>query len=383
MTRKPDGTPSPREAGLRRLAADSRDRVEHNLRLALSSHRASATGKKLLALIALGNGVAEAMPSDAATDQRVTALWRLIRDQVDQVELTDERTALTAALHLDPSNRGSSIDTRLVFARDRGDFGLKSSGARHGYDALRRWWGDGVRLLSRAVDERLSYLSAHPEGWHEYLDAPAYRRPSRGAQPVFMELFVTTVIMKGRGVERRITERLVTAREDNVRYFIARALPEMDDLAASVPVRALWGCKAERMPSRPGDPVLTRLVFPVPLQRGQRHFFSSEAVAGKRVRADRRAINVEVDHHGIAPGQRLHNVVPVAGLTVRVRFDVDELPEGVWWYADVTERERYTRPEPGDERWVSVSSQGYAEHTFTDPCQPLAHYGVSIAWPVP
>lgn len=333
--------------------------------------------------MALVAGAAEAMPRETTTDQRVSAFWWLVRDQVERIELTDERTALTAALHLDPSNRESSIDLRLAFARDRGDFGVKPSGRRHGYDALRRWWGDGVRLLSQTVDERLSYLSAHPEDWREYFAMPAYRRPSKGAQPLFMDLFVTTVFMKERRVERRVTERLVTAREDDVEYFIARALPEMDDTALSVPVRALWGCVAERLPSQPGEPVLTKLAFPAPLQRGQRHFFSSEAVAGNAVVTERRAINVEVDHHGIAPGRRLHDAVPIAGLTVRIRFDSAELPEAVWWYADVTERERYSRPAPDEERWVPVSPQGYAEHTFAEPCQPLANYGLSIGWPMP
>jgi hypothetical protein len=322
------------------------------------------------------------MPNGATTDQRVAALWGLIRNEVNLIELTDERTALIAALHLDPTNREQSIDTRLAFARDRGDFGVKPSGKQHGYDALRRWWGDGVRLLSKTIDERLSHLSKHPEGWGVYFDAPTYRRPSKGAQPVFMELLVATVFMRGRSVERRLTERLATAQEDDVQYFIARALPENTDVSTSVPVRAVWGCTAERLRSRPGEPVLTRLWFPTPLQRGQRHYFSSEALAGDVVNTERLAVNVEVDHHGIAPGQRRHDAVPIAGLTIRVRFDMTDLPEAVWWYADVTERERYIRPEPGDERWVPVSPQGYAEHTFSEACQPLANYGMAFGWPV-
>ena len=383
MTRRPTGAPSPREAGLRYLAADGHGRVEANLRQALSARRTGRSSKKLEALNALVDGAVVSMPSGATTDQQVAAFWRLIREEVDLIELTDERTALIASLHLDPTNRESSIDLRLAFARDRGDFGVKPSGRRHGYDALRRWWGDGVRLLSQTVDERLSYLCQHPDDWRAYFDAPTYRRPSKGAQPVFMELFVTTVFMKGRFLERRITERLAMAQEDDVRYFMARALPEETDTSTSLPVRPLWGCIAERVPSRPGEPVLTRLWFPSPLQRGQRHYFSSEALPGGVVHSERLAINVEVDHHGIAPGQRRYDAVPVAGLTIRVRFDMTELPEAVWWYADVTERERYTRPEPGDERWIPVSPQGYAEHTFSEPCQPLANYGVAFGWPVP
>lgn len=321
------------------------------------------------------------MPRGIRTDERANAMWRLIQGELALIELPDERTAVRAALHLDPVNRESSIDARLAFARDRGDFGYQRSGKRHGYDALRRWWSDGVRELGERLHERLDYLRDHPRDWESYFaNGPRFRSPSPGAQPVFAELFVTTVFMKGRYVRRRITERLITAREDNVRYYTARALPEMDDASASVPVRALWGCKAERLPSAPGEPILTRLWFPHPLNHGDRHFFASEAIAGD-VASERRAINVEVDHYGIAPGARLLGSMPISGLTIRIIFDEDELPDAVWHYANVTERERYARPSAkGDDRWLNVSPHGHVEHTFVEPCQPLANYGVSIAW---
>lgn len=379
MTRKPEGKPSLRERGLRWLAADGRDHIEVNLRLALATRRASSQSGKVLALDALAHDVADSMPSGTTIDQRVDALWQVIKDEVENIELSNERAAVRAALHLDATNQESSIDKRLAFARDRGDFGSKPTGRRHGYDALRQWWGDGIRLLAQAVDVRLDHLYKHPGAWGTYFAEPTYRQPSTGAQPVFVELFIATVFMKGRTVDRRITERLVTARADDVEYYTAWALPEMDDVSTSVPVRALWGCVAERLPARPGEPILTRLRFPFPLQRGERHYFASEAVAGP-LDVERRAVNVEVDHHGIAPGRRMHGLVPVQGLTIRVCFDPAEVPEAVWWYADMTERERYGRPKFGDDRWVDVSPQGVAEHTFTDPCQPRANYGLSIGW---
>jgi hypothetical protein len=379
MTRKPEGQPSLRERGLRWLATDSKESIEANLRQALATQRVRSQNARVSALDALAHNVAGSMPSGTTIDQRVQALWQVIKDGVEGIELPNERVAVRAALHLDPTNREPSIDKRLVFARDRSDFGSKPSGSRHGYDALRRWWGDGIRLLAHAVDVRLNHLYEHPDGWRAYFAEPTYRQPSTGAQPVFVELFITTVFMKDRTVLRRVTERLVVAREDDVEYYTARALPEMDDVSTSVPVRALWGCSAERMPSRPGEPILTRLWFPFPLQRGARHYFASEAVAGP-VDTARRAINVEVDHHGIAPGRRMHDLLPTQGLTIRVCFDPADVPEAVWWYADVTEMERYGRPQSGDDRWVDVSPQGVAEHTFADPCQPRANYGLSIGW---
>lgn len=345
-------------------------------------HRPAGSTKKSAALRALVEGVTPKMPRGETTDQRAKALWRLIQDEVRRVEFRDERMALAAALHMDSANLDSSIDKRLTFARDRGDFGSQPSGKQHGYDALRHWWGAGARLLGHAVDERLDYLSDHPAEWQDYFNdtvQPRYRTPSRGAQPVFAELFVTTVFMTGRFVHRRITERLITAQDDHVGYYVARALPENDDASTAVPVKAIWGCKAERVPSSRGEPILTRLWFPKELMRGQTHYFSSEAMAGDVVGSDRLAIDVEVDHHGIAPGRRT-NSIPTSGLTIRVRFDETELPEAAWWYADVAERERYVRPEPGDHRWLSMTSHGTVEYTFSEPCQPLAHYGVAFRW---
>lgn len=380
MTPQPEGKPSPREAGLRWLAASAHDRVHTTLVHALQDlQKPAGKTKRLADLRALVAGVPSSMPFRSRIDDRAHALWRLVRSEVDLIETKDEQTALTAALHLDPTNREPSIDKRLAFARDRGDFGVQRSGKRHGYDALRKWWGDGVRQLGDRIHERLDYLHHHPHEWREYFTdsaEPRFRTPSPGAQPVFAELFVTTVFMSGRLVRRRITERLITAQEDGVAYYMARALPEMDDPYASVPVRALWGCKAEHLPWIPGQPVLTRLWFPTTLGRGERHFFSSEALAGN-VTAERTAINVEVDHYGIAPGRRLLDAMPISGLTIRIVFD--EIPEVVWWYADATERERYARPSR-DDRWLKVSPHGHVEHTFAQACQPLANYGVSIGW---
>jgi hypothetical protein len=381
MTRKPEGKPSLRERGLRWLAAGGRDHIEANLRLALATRRVSSQSDKASALDALAYGVVESMPPGSTIDQRVGALWKVIKDEVESLELPNERAALRAALHLDTGNREPSIDKRLAFARERGDFGAKPSGRRHGYDALRRWWGDGIRLLAQGLDVRLNDMHEHPEAWNAYFAEPEYRLPSNDAQPVFAELVVVTVFMKSRAVQRRITERLITARRDNVQYYTAWALPEMDEVSTSVAVRALWGCAAEQLPSAPGELILTKLWFPAPLQRGERHYFASEALEATTRLTERRAIDVEIDHHGIAPGERVHGLVPTQGLTIRICFDPSDMPEAVWWYADVTQLERYGRPEPGDERWVAISSQGVAEHTFADPCQPRANYGLSIGWP--
>jgi len=183
--------------------------------------------------------------------------------------------------------------------------------------------------------------------------------------------------MRRRSVYRRITERLVTAQADGVDAYIATALAGKTGNPPDV--RGLWGCHAEHLlTSRVGEPALARLRFPRVLQRGEMHYFSSEAI-DEHVTAQRRWVNVEVDHHGIAPGQLLHGCVPISGLTIRIRFDEDFLPEACWWYAEMTERERYERPSEGDPRLLTIVN-GAVEYTFTQKCQPRDNYGVSILW---
>lgn len=206
------------------------------------------------------------------------------------------------------------------------------------------------------------------------------RQPSEGAQPLFMQLFVTTVFMRRRTVYRRITERLVVAQEDDVDGYTATALVGAATDTANLPVRALWGCRAAPVPMAHADDMrLTRLVFPSPLRRGEKHLFSSEAI-DERIEERRRWVNVEIDHHGIATGRILDGGLPVSGLTIRIRFDEDYLPEACWWSAERTERQRAERPSLGDPRLLAVSG-GALHHTFAQPCHPRDSYGIFLSWP--
>ena len=207
-----------------------------------------------------------------------------------------------------------------------------------------------------------------------------YRPTLPGAQPVFANLFVTTVFMEGRLVHRRITERLATATEDGVSGYTATALAGPSGNIAGLPVRALWGCEAETgVLSGPGGPHLTWLRFPTTLQRGEQHFFASEAI-DENPTYERFWVNVEVDHHGIAPGRLLYGRVPVSGLTIRIRFDKAYLPEVCWWYAEQTERARRIRPPKGDSRYLLIVGDTL-QHTFTEKCHPRENYGISFNWP--
>jgi hypothetical protein len=135
---------------------------------------------------------------------------------------------------------------------------------------LRRWWGDGVRQLGERVHERLDYLHHHPGEWRQYfpdITEPKFRKPSRGAQPV----------------SSNSSSQPSSCEEDS---FIAV--------------------------SPNGSSPLRKTASRSTLQRGQRHYFSSEAMAGDLAETER----------------------------------LDDLPDACWWYADLAERERYERPGP-------------------------------------
>jgi hypothetical protein len=368
----------------------------------------SATGRNLFAL------TAPTMVLDGWTaEQRAHALWQILRESirdpdVSPTHLSRRRRTLQAAFRLpDPDIRepwGGSLNVRFkqlmplvdVFDRPTTTQPMESA------------WKRGVRLLAKHLETRFAGLAREPADWEQYqrdphghagaregrldelqahvdsygYDAALLRQPSAGAQPIFVDLFVTTVFMKRRAVYRRITERLITAQTDNVEYYTARGFAGKPPRLTYVSVKALWGCTAEFVESRQrGRPAVTRLWFPTPLRTGQQAHFASEVI-DENITEERSWIDVDVDHHGIARGALLHGGrLPISGLTIRVWFDDSDLPEAVWWYAELNENERYDRPPPGDRRHLSLIG-GDVSHTFTDQyCQPREHYGIAFSWP--
>ena len=294
---------------------------------------------------------------------RALAAWGLIVDRIRAVGSVDSRrrNTLTAAFRL-PRRQEihirwmSSLDSR--FAQLKALPGVFGNPAPQTTAPMHKAWRAGLcEHLVPVLCERLSQLAVDGDAWLPYVEIGRttermvakeakhdehadYRTPSPSAQPVFMDLFVTTVFMRRRSVYRRITERLLTARQDGVRSYTARALagggPE-----PNTPVRALWSCSVDPvLHSRPGEPVLTELRFPLVLRRGEKHYFSSEAI-DEDLTEERLWVNVEVDHYGIAPGKLLAGRVPIGGLTIRIQFDEDWPPKICWWYT--AERTRTAR----------------------------------------
>lgn len=343
----------------------------------------------------------------SANEDRVLATWGLIIECVDHIGPNNDsrrRNALHAAFRLPRRAEvaepwKSSLEAR--FDQLKALPGVFGDPAPTTTAPMHKAWSNAVRLrlvpmlreqLPRLVDhETRSRLVKLARSTEVALDEeraltkpPAamadYRPPSEGAQPVFMDLFITTVFMKRRTVYRRITERLLTARKNGVDHYIARALGGEYPEQSNTPVQGLFGCRAERLvASSPGEPLLTRLWFGRPLRQGEKHYFSSEVIDDD-LTEERLWVNVEVDHYGIAPGERHNGHVPVSGLTIRIRFDSDHLPEACWAYAEQTERERHVKPPKGDPRWLTLKGNT-VEYTFPGQCQPRENYGVSILWP--
>jgi hypothetical protein len=398
-------TRPPLESALRHLGT-----VRHGKPVDLLTHAIdrpySVTGKALAPLVA-----ATAALDDWSAAERARALWRVvvegIRDpDVGPTPLSRPRRALHAALRIPDEDIhqpwGASLTERFKQLRALREVFNDATTTQ----PMEMAWKRGVAALATVLEERLSNLRTvedwqhylprtglphaampGPDAWHVYIDEldgtdAVFRTPSRGAQPVFVNLFVTTVFMKRRAVFRRITERLITARADGVEYYTARGFAGKTSGPTYVPVRALWGCEARFIePSQAGRPAVTHLWFPKSLRMGEQAHFASEII-DENITAERDWVDVDVDHHGISRGRLLYgDRIPVSGLTIRVRFDEGCLPEAVWWYAEMNENERYDQPPPGDRHLLTVVGND-VQHTFTDQvCQPRESYGLSFKWP--
>jgi hypothetical protein len=313
----------------------------------------------------------------------------------DRVTTVEEFALSLRRLHVRagrPSLRELAKWAQAQNAAGRRGVSLTRSGVSDALNGKRLPRKDFVRWFTEAcsvpADQQVIWLQA----WERVADhhfvaqpeAPPASPPTPGGQiqPVFADLLVVTVFLRGRSIRRRVTERLVTAREDGVAHFLARGYVGTPRLSTVSAHQALWGCEAEVVePGQPDWPA-TRLTFPVPLRTGEKAHFAAETIL-ENDRDERDWAEVYVDHHGIARGQTTHGgTLPVSGLTIRVRFDDGEIPAAAWWYENPQGAERTTRPaEP--ERFLALTGRD-AQHTFTErPGRPGEIFGLAFAWPRP
>ncbi len=335
------------------------------------------------------------MLHDWTVSERAHALWRVIEEGIVHPEVSSmaqsrSRRVLQAAFRLPDPDVGEEWGASLT---DRFKQLKVLKGIFNGATTTQPMeiaWKHGVERLAEHLEERFDALGT-PDDWARYrrasLETPrqvkgpvVYRRPSEGAQKLFVNLHIMTVIMQGRTEIRRISERLITSQDENgLNYFRAWSFSSESALRDRTYAQtyALWGCRAEHVMEN-GLPV-TQLWFPRPLRTGEQAHFVSEVVHETTEEKERGWANVEVDHFGIAPGELRGGVLPVGGLTIRIRFDRDDLPLAVWCYAEQNERERYEEPRVGSGRRLDLVC-GDVVKTFPDPCQPRESYGIAYSW---
>ena len=378
---------TPLEAALRFLGARRYDDLVAIIEQAIARPDGQV-GKILAALTRATQVLEEWTPAE-----RAQALWQVIVHSIADPYVGDtpqsrRRRVLHAAFRLPDDDVegewGTSLAERFKQLRTLRVFSELTS-----TQPMEISWKQGVERLADHLSGRLEelrtpedwarYAARPPEPWRRSTEPTVFREPSEGAQKLFVNFYLMTVIMQGRAERRRLSERVITSQDDRgLRYYTAHAFASDSDLQKRTysPIRALWGCRAENVPD--GRASVTRLWFPRPLEKGERAHFLSEAWI-EAAEANEGWANVEVDHFGIEAGELRDGVLPISGLTLRIRFDPDNLPSAVWWYAELNERERYTEPPLGSSRRLDVV-EGDVVKTFERPCQPRESYGIAYRW---
>ena len=301
---------SPIEAALRHLGArrygDLVEIIEHGIR-----RPSGRTGTILAPFVA-----ATSMLGDWTAVERACAVWRVIEESVVDPEVSStpqsrRRRTLQAAFRMHDvdveQEWGGSLTERFKQLKALSIFRDATS-----TQPMEISWKRGVERLAEHLEERFEEMKT-PDDWAPYLpvnpERPAprggatmFRRPSEGAQKLVVKLLVVTVVMSA-GVTRRISERLITSRDDEgLHYYIARAYSYSQAQGnLYMPTQALWGCEAE-LAIEGGLPA-TRLRFPRPLRSGERAHFVSEAVVERSDEDRSNWTNVDIDHYGIEPGE--------------------------------------------------------------------------------
>ncbi len=390
----------PVEAALRWLATTKNSRPFSHLLHAIEEP-AGTTAAQLRPLIS----PTESLP-DSTPETRALAVWGLIVHTINKIGPSSDsrpRNTLIAAFRLARAAEitapwkptlGGRFSQLMALPGVFGDPRPSTTTPMH-----KAWKTALTASLAPVVEDRLGALSRDGSGWLPYLtigrDTEAspdqaeiarttdYPPPSAGAQPLFVELFTSTIVMQGRAVRRRVTERLVTAMEDDVESYTLVAMQAGKE--AAVRIDPLWGCRTHIDVTEAESPVssmaTTKLWFGKTLRRGERHHFISEVVY-KDPTGEREWIDVEIDHYGIAPGRRADDHIPISGLTIRVLFQEGFIPEAAWWYREMTTSALLIRPKPGDERLLDVV-RGTTEYTFESACRHHQSYGIALAWPRP
>lgn len=344
-------------------------------------------------------------------DERAAAFWELLKELITGLGKSARRTAVVAAMKLGVE-QDAGLRGRIESARLAGRFGMKRQNGVDvpvvGKDRAAQYWIDAKADLADQLDRRLAQLSAAPSDWEPYRQkardrerlnigeqarrqaaeqAAALERAEAGhlaellpqegvvppgAQPMYFTRLIDTIVMRGRKVASRTTERWGTAWADDVAYYTAYSWspgggPRHGEL------RAYLNCRDgdHVSSSPPGMSVDKRMVFPRVLMAGEQIFFASH-VSFADDTDEWPIIEHGVGGCGVAAG----------GWTVRLQFSDGHFPVSIWSYGEVQQTQRLVKPPAESPRRLDskLSPYGYFEHTFDQPLRYPLQYGIGWEW---
>lgn len=189
---------------------------------------------------------------------------------------------------------------------------------------------------------------------------------SSGGQPFTIERMTVTHYLRGRSVQRSTTERWVIAEEADVSHFL---VPRRVGGPHTPLVRPLLNCRrgtVRRTETAEGDAAeVVEILFPHPLRRREAFFFAIETTEDSGTETFFREVQ--------ETARAIHRI------TIRVQFDLDDMPYRCWCFGAISDVERLIPPLDGDSRYLFVSEAGYVEFEFVG-VTPSAKYGIAWQW---
>lgn len=174
--------------------------------------------------------------------------------------------------------------------------------------------------------------------------------------PMYLDRIVTTSFIRAKGsIEERITERTITATDNSVDRYVARASAPKGE-GPRVAIEALLNCTVGEVrdlddPSGLLSAQQTDLMLPEMLNVGDQCFFAT------RTRFSHSMWGSTFSRIEIT-GQGAGEVV------MRVQFSEDSVPAVCWSFAGSAVVDSFVRPDDGSPDILPISRCGYVETTF-------------------
>lgn len=352
MPRRPGGTPSPVEGGLRKLVLGAGPSSQNLLR----DH-----SREVQAIMH-----AAQPPPDWSLDDKATAILSVIYDAIHEITNPRWRSATLAAFRVPfdqyrgPANDSVAARWRELARRD----GAHGKQIEENVEKYRGYWMTAAHHLAKDIERRFRLLNNSPDGWKP-------RRPT-GPQPPPLDLPISIdrsdilYTFDGYRGTQSYTHRWITAHGDCDHYDAVAWYFSQPD--APVEIIPMANCELDGpLRDLPMGGRCGTLKFARTLHAGDKYFF---AYATK--------FNSDLPSRPTI----LHEARPLSmrSLTIRAQFDVPAIPTKCWRFDAGIQIEVSRVPEDDAPELLEVASNGYVEHTF-DTCERGRKYGIRWLWP--